>query len=617
MASPFSASTAEPAAADTAGADPREQPGKELLLVAGADDPAVVGFAAHAARTGGRDVVVLAPAGLTRQVREPAQVWRLEAVARARLPYRRHARRIAGVVLFLGRGRHRGDGQVLDALVQLAQATEVGTVCVVGSFLVHRGDRAAAEAEAAAVARLRQVVQRVVVFRVGHLIGRNTRLTHRLGAWSFLYPLVPSGWRTGFLDLEELATAVDQELRSDRPRRLATYTLLGTNRAWRTFLRAQPRRAWQTMAASVAHGLSWLGVGWLLSGAVAGAARFFSRWRGLDVGTLYPTSPRELLELYNKYSYPHVKVVGYNNGVVHFGQSFPGKTVIATVHCNQTARVRGKVGTFDAGVTLRQAIEAAGQAGKQFHVLPNYSYVSIGTAFFVPIHGSASEFSTLGDTIEGVLLYDPAADRFVSARRDEPTFNEYIYNLRRDCLLLRLRVRLKDQTLYYRKHTRLENPTGLELLALLQDARAANVEIRKGKAAGTVVDVYQYYTDPAGDGAALPLPRDSLGQLWDRLEANPVTSYLFHALTRRFAFHVEAFFTAAEFAVFWETHRTLPIAKIQLRYIRRDGLPHSPFRAHDCVSADLFMLRKHRARFDAYIKENFRAVQFNPGKHSA
>ena len=68
--------------------------------------------------------------------------------------------------------------------------------------------------------------------------------------------------------------------------------------------------------------------------------------------------------------------------------------------------------------------------------------------------------------------------------------------------------------------------------------------IRKGKAAGDAVDVYQYYTDPTGDGAAVPVPRDALGQVWDRLEANPVTSFLFHWLTRQLAFHVEAFFTA-------------------------------------------------------------------------
>jgi hypothetical protein len=54
-----------------------------------------------------------------------------------------------------------------------------------------------------------------------------------------------------------------------------------------------------------------------------------------------------------------------------------------------------------------------------------------------------------------------------------------------------------------------------------------------------------------------------------------------------------------------------------LRYIKRDGFPHSPFADHDCISADIFMWRKHKPRFEQYLKETFHAVQFNPGKHSA
>jgi len=89
-----------------------------------------------------------------------------------------------------------------------------------------------------------------------------------------------------------------------------------------------------------------------------------------------------------------------------------------------------------------------------------------------------------------------------------------------------------------------------------------------------------------------------------------------HASARHLAWHVELFFTAQEFATFWQTHRSLPLKKIQVRYIRRDGLPHSPFRAHDCVSVDLFMLRHHRQQFEAYLASTFAVVRTNPGKHS-
>jgi hypothetical protein len=85
---------------------------------------------------------------------------------------------------------------------------------------------------------------------------------------------------------------------------------------------------------------------------------------------------------------------------------------------------------------------------------------------------------------------------------------------------------------------------------------------------------------------------------------------------RRFGYHVELFLSADEFAAFWDTHGRLPIAKIQLRYIKRTAVPHAPFRDFDCVSADLFMLRKHKCTFEQYVRATFPAVRFNPGKHS-
>jgi hypothetical protein len=89
-----------------------------------------------------------------------------------------------------------------------------------------------------------------------------------------------------------------------------------------------------------------------------------------------------------------------------------------------------------------------------------------------------------------------------------------------------------------------------------------------------------------------------------------------HALTRYLAWHVELFFTEDEFATFWATRQAVPLRKIQLRYIRRDGMPHSPFRDHDCVSCDMFMFRRHRSKFEAYLKQTFAVVRANPGKHS-
>jgi hypothetical protein len=466
--------------------------------------------------------------------------------------------------------------------------------------------------------RLRAAGDRPVLLRAGHVLSPGSRASAALRALWFCHPLVPQRFRNCFVAGNELFAALLLELTDPATRQGATYTLLGRNRAWRDVLREHADRSLVRRGlAAAAAALSWVGVGvlaGLLFSACAWPMRRLRRW---NFDTLSPSSVAELLALYNKYNHPHVKVVGYNNGAVHFGQKHPGRTVITTARCNARARVRGHVGEFDAGVTVRRATEVLAGARQELCVLPNYSYVCLGTSFFVPIHGSASDVSTLGETIRKVLLYDPGADRFVLARRGDAAFADHAYNLASPALLLRLSIRVKDKSAYYLERARLEAPAGAEVLAVLQDGRPANVEVRKMRAADRAVDVYRYFTQTTeGAGGALPFPRDSIGRLWDRLEANRVSSALFHWFARRFLYHVELFVPPEEFASFWETHGALPLMKIQFRYVKRDGLPHSPFCRHDCVSVDLLMWKKHKRTFDAYVKEKLGAVQFNPGKHS-
>jgi hypothetical protein len=176
---------------------------------------------------------------------------------------------------------------------------------------------------------------------------------------------------------------------------------------------------------------------------------------------------------------------------------------------------------------------------------------------------------------------------------------------------------VKAKARYFVQHTAFDNPSPEMLLESLRDFRAANVEIRKAKASRSAVTVSKYFTS-IDDGATecLEVPRDKLGKLWDRLEENWLTSYLMHAFARTMIWHVELFLSAEEFAVFWRTHQMLPLRKIQIRYIRRDGLPHSPFCEHDCVSVDLFVFRWNREEFESYLKTTFGAVRTNPGKHT-
>jgi hypothetical protein len=518
-------------------------------------------------------------------------------------------------VVFLGRRWTDRERARLDAAADLVQFNRVPRVCVVGTFRVHFGDRRAIEAEAAALDRLRASGAAVTVLRPSFVVSRRSRADAVLRALAWCHPLVPRRFTGCCVDGRDLFAAIDRELAAPRRRPV---TLLGPNRPWADVLRDHLGHGFgQRTAAAVATVLSWLFVGQLLGVLFTAAARIVPRLRCWSFDTLHPVSVRELLALYNPHNARHVKVVGYNTGVVHFGQRHPGKTVVSTTRCNRVARVRGNKATFDAGVTVRQATDVLSRAGKEFYVVPNYSFVTLGTTFFVPIHGSAGEVSTMADTIERVLLYDPAADRFRAAARGSPAFDQHVFNQAGAALLLRLTVRVKDKARYFLARETLAAPAGPALLAALRDPRPANVEIRKAKAASPTADVYRYYTQGGpGDGAALEFPRDRVGRVWDRIEANRVAAALFHAFMRRYGYHVELFFSAAEFAAFWDTHGRLPIAKIQLRYIKRDAYPHSPFREHDCVSADLFMLRKHKAAFERYVRATVPAARFNPGKPS-
>jgi hypothetical protein len=587
------------------------------VVIAGSRNPVVADYVAHCQRRG-RDLAVITTPDVGGLIAGPAERHTADGFSRAVFRKGRACGRVHGAVIFLHGRRLARDRAMLETLIEMAWEGQVGCVCVVSDFRVHLGDRRAAQAEAWLLARLHGAPVRVAVVRPGHVLSRHSRLGRWLRTAGWMLPLVPGRLHGCCVEAEELFAAIDKELATDSAHRQRTYTLLGANRPWRSRLLennpGRPTRAYAVLGTALAPLAVFRGIAGLVFTLTAKRAESLRPWH---VETLRPRSVPELLALYNPYNRRHVKVVGYNNGVVHFGQRYPDKTVVSTVGCNRVARLRDHVGKFDAGVTLRQAMDLLGPRGQEFYVLPNYSYVSLGTGYFIPIHGSSSKFSTVAETIEKVVLYDAALDRFVVARRHDPAFGQYLYNLAADVLLLRLYVRTKDRSAYYVKEQERTDPPGQEILGYFHDNGPSNVELRKAGSRAATVRVFQYYTERAqGDGAALDVPRDRIGRLWDRLEENPLTSYLFHALTRWLAYHVELFLTEEDFPRFWETHRDLPILKIQLRYIRRDGFPNSPFRDRACVSADLFLRKKHKALFDAYLKHTLPAARMNPGKHS-
>lgn len=522
----------------------------------------------------------------------------------------------SAIVVFLERHAENAR-QRLDELVRIVKKDRPEVICLVSTFRIHFGDTTAEAIESLYVRHLQGLTERLVVFRPGHLISDHSRLGVQVRRRGILWTLLPRNLTSCFVTGDELFAAIDRALEAKATRRVRIFTLLGRHQPWRE-LAAEPccpiRRRYRGVLRAL---VAVLLIGPLTAGVIRFLARVWPTLAALNFSTLRPKSIKELLTLYNPYNHQHVKVVGYNNGVVHFGHRYPDRTIVSTVHCNQLARVRGNSAEFDCGVTIKQAMAVLGAAERELHVLPNYSYVTLGTAFFVPIHGSASKFCTVGETAESAILYDAAEDRVLPARAFDPVFGKYLYNLSADVLLLRLGVQVKEKSHYYVKQETVTNPPAAEVWAWFHDASASNVEVRKAGSRTDQITVYRYYAENlAGPSGGLEVPRDRLGRLWDRLEENPITSLVFHDLSRVLAHHVELFLSEDEFCAFWETHGKLSIAKIQLRFIKKDGFPNSPFRDHDCISADLFMLKKHRSAFDAYLKQTLPGVKMNPGKHS-
>jgi hypothetical protein len=430
-------------------------------------------------------------------------------------------------------------------------------------------------------------------------------------------------------------------------------TILGIRRSWHAMLTEQMPEGSAERSAGKAESLvaslfKRLGVSWLVCTIIRLFGVLVPSFRQVHFDTLKPGSVREIISLYNRHNCRDVQLAGYNNGVNHFGWKFPEKTVVLTTGLpgktqlsdasmldlearlrsvvqgerldstsQNNATVSGTHFTVDAGLTLKHCIQELNKVDREFYVVPNYSWISMGTLYFVPVHGSGSHVSTLGDTIEDVLLYDGDTEEFIFARRGEKLFRDAMYDTSRHRLLLRLTLRVKPKSVYSVKHETLENPSAEDVLNVFEDPLASNVEIRKNRAANTSIDIRRYYVDsPTAAAGALEMPRDSIGRVWDRLEETPIVSTLFHWFVRRFAFHVELFLRPEEFVIFWNHHQSLPISKIQLRQMLKDGMTNSACAHENCLSADLFMTRSNRDVFLGFISTHLPHVRCNPGKQS-
>jgi hypothetical protein len=615
----------------------------DIVLVASFGDAVAADYAAFVTQNSQGDTVVVADDKIGRLVEAPVRSLPMEEFLRSSQDIGSELGRMSSLILFIDSSLTARERRELDELLGIARRWQTRFVGIISTFRVHLDDPVVTELEDYVLSRASDLFGRVVVFRPGHVLSRNSNISRFLQRFAPFYRLIPKRLGSCFIDDTEFFAAVetvrlaerrraapgDPWLRTDQKSspncggrsvgvRNRAYTLLGSNQPWREVLlrhRETPRRQFLTTAVSML--LSWLLVGQVIAFVLTLLAKRIPWLRQGDVHTLKPRSMRELLSLCHRHNIGHVKVVGYNNGVNHFGHRHAGKTIVSTIHCRRMVHTGMHTLKADCGATVRNALDFLAGNNQELYVVPNYSYVSLGTSFFVPIHGSAVDYSTVADTICRVVLYDPDSDRIIAAARDQAAFREHVYDQRSRVVLLRLYILAKPKSSYFVHRETLERPSAADLLSVLRDAHATNVEIRQTRASSAKVTVARYYKD-LGDTSspALELPRDALGRLWDRLEENPVTSYLMHALSRHVAWHTELFFTPTEFEQFWRTHHQVPLRKIQLRYLRRDGLPHSPCRDEDCVSSDMFIFRWSKPRLMEYLKKTFKTVRTNPGKHS-
>ena len=615
------------------------------MLIVGFRDAIAADYAAFVNQHSESTVVFMVGDEMLRRLAElPVRSLSMVELLRTTADTWRQFGRVSGLILFISARLSEGERRDLDEFLRIARQWYHGFVGVISTFRVHLDDPRVTEVENQVVSRVSDSSAHLVIFRPGHVLSQHSPMGRFLQRFAPLYPLIPERLSSCFIEGTELFSAIERKrleetrravpgepwTNAKRPRlpksagrpvggTIRAYTLLGPNESWRALLfRHRVARGRSSVLTAVSEVLSRLFVGQLFALVLALLSRGFPWWRQWMVHTLKPHSLRELLSLCHRDNVDHVKIVGYNNGVVHFGHRHPGKTIISTIHCRRTVHSAAHTLKADCGATVRTALDCLAANHDELYVVPNYSYVCLGTSFFVPIHGSAVHYSTVADTICRVVLFDPDSDRIISAKRDDLPFREHVYNLQSRAVVLRLYVLTKPKANYFVRRTTVKNPSAAEILAALRDEQATNVEIRQSHPASAKVTVARYYNDVGETSSpALELPRDALGSLWDRLEENPVTSFLMHALSKRIAWHTEFFFTPSEFDLFWRTRGQLPLRKIQLRYLRRDGLPHSPFRDSDCVSADLFLFRMDRSRFLGYLKNTFSNVRTNPGKHSS
>ena len=340
---------------------------------------------------------------------------------RATLASAEEAPHASSLVLFLSPRLASADRRALDDLLGRLTGKKLDTVCVVSSSRIHLGDRNAAATEAFALDRVKALGVRTVVVRAGHVLSPHSRTTSRLRQLGGFGALVPERLRSCFVSGDELFAAIESERRGEGRQKVKVVTLLGANESWRSQLKQHRQDGSAQFCLRIVCGLlALLMVGHLAGLVLDVLARRSPGLRHWNFDTLLPASLGELLSSTTVQFRSTSRWSATTTASITSAIGIPGKTVVSTVHCNRIVRTGSDRVKADCGTTIRKALDFLAASGQELPVVPNYSYVCLGTAFFVPIHGSAADFSTVADTITKVRALRPRSrppDRVPRTRR--------------------------------------------------------------------------------------------------------------------------------------------------------------------------------------------------------
>ncbi len=376
------------------------------------------------------------------------------------------------------------------------RATRLEFVGIVSSFRAHLGDagcRRGRELRAGQAAPLARAAR--VVFRAGARsqpqFGDAAEFLRRYGC---CFPLVPRRLRSCCVKATSCSRPSNRN-GADSPQAFFPCVHAARSATGRGETLLAQHRATGVLSASLHGGLRpplATAVGHLAALVLGLFARRRPALRCWNFDTLRPASFRELLALYNPYNYRHVKVVGYNNGVNHFGHRYPGKTVVSTVHCNRIVRAGPDSIKADCGATVRKALRfpapAEARNSTSSRTTPTSAWGPPSSFRFMapPRTSPASR-----DTITKVVLYDPCprpTDRGDARRAGLPRARLQHAIRRAAAAALRPRqARVARTTSTGRNWS---TPAATSFSAPCGMTGPANVEIRKSSASSNKVQVY-------------------------------------------------------------------------------------------------------------------------------